>query len=88
MVAQNFAFSTFFHFDKKNDSKKKIHTIKFHTFGLAADLMYQSRILASYMSGSSSYINHFIAGYCIARTNQVNSLLCENWYLDMCVLCL
>ena len=26
--------------------------------------MYQSRILASYMSGSSSYINHFIAGYC------------------------
>ena len=33
------------------------------TLGLAADLMYQSRILASYMSGSSSYISHFIAGY-------------------------
>ena len=49
-----------------NDSVIKQHCITYRmvfTFGEAADLMYQSRILASYMSGSSSYINHFIAGY-------------------------
>ena len=33
------------------------------TLGLAAALIYQSLILASYMSGSSSSVSHFMAGY-------------------------